>query len=610
MASVSISKWYSTTGGSFKEDFTLSNTYCTWLCYLSGNVTYNSTGKYYMVGPIQLYIKSQTAGLSNSKINTAGSINTSGNWGSFNFKPSKTSGSISVNTSSYTNVLSWSGSSASVSDTYTEDTKTVKATLFVSLSTTVGSGAYAHGISWSVNPITLSLQLSGGKLRQYTISYYQNNDFGGAQITSYTYEKGKVISVRSAYNRSFSPRSIPLSVSFDTRGGVPAQDSRDKSTKQSQKYVFDSWSGSMPGTQFTVVSDKKFVEQYHTDYGNINYKTIGSLPYVNRKGYKKTNLWYDQSGAQVSSSTQVTESLVLHPEWEALMYNVRFDLAGGKLKEEDGRISEYIFSKTYGVGQKLPSIEPIKLGYSFDGWTNQSGTVTPQGPGATMDDRVYNATYTDYTTGPVTLYAKWVLKPNTVWFDYWYNTQDSNPSHDIHIYEDNPIAARREYDQYNITQSIFEYGQPKLGYRTGDYVFLGWSDVKPDEYDKADYVNSGYHGVYNIPPDIIKTSSGETSTIDLPLQINPADFKEYNQWGVPDTYYGIWAKTGKYICTKSAVYRDNVLVEPAKYNKVSTMYTKVNGVWKKVVGAWTCTKSAEYDDQGNLIQEAVWKHEI
>ena len=571
----------------FKSDWVTiaSGSYTDVQCRATCNVSYNSTTRTYFVGPIYVYLRRTGTAASLSYVlectyRYISSGSGSGPWHEYNFNSNRSVGDTISSTSITTSGMlahTLSQSNVTVGNVYTDDFVDVKGSPQTTWSMKLYNSDGTLKTATGLITINLDFRFYGGQVRSYNVSYYENSDFGGGLISSASYQSGKTVSIRQKYNRSLSATTLSRGVSFNTLGGVPQPDYRDKSVTQSRKYIFDSWSGLQPGTTITVNGNKTYVEQYHIEYGNINWKTVGSLPSVNKKGYKRTNLWYDQNGGQVSGSTQVTESLVLHPEWEALTYNVRFDLAGGKLKEEDGRISEYMFSKTYGVGQKLPSIEPIKLGYSFGGWTNQAGTVTPQGPGATMDDRVYDSMYTDYTTGAVTLYAKWVLKPNTVVFDYWYNTQDSNPSHDIHI--------TNESAQYNITQSIFEYGQPKLGYRTGDYVFLGWSDVTPDEYDKPEYVNSGYHGVYNIPPDIIKTSSGETSTIDLPLQINPADFKEYNKWGISDTYYGIWAKTGKYIKINNV------------FKKVSVAYVKIDGVWKKITGAWTKANN-------------VWKKEV
>jgi hypothetical protein len=55
-------------------------------------------------------------------------------------------------------------------------------------------------------------------------------------------------------------------------------------------------------------------EQYNIEYGNIVYKTVGSLPTVYKKGYIKTNMWFDQNNGAVDASTEVSSNLTLHPE--------------------------------------------------------------------------------------------------------------------------------------------------------------------------------------------------------------------------------------------------------------------------------------------------------
>jgi hypothetical protein len=88
--------------------------------------------------------------------------------------------------------------------------------------------------------VYLDFRLYGAKPIQYTVAYYQNNDFGGDLISSSTVNAGTTVYVKSAYNRSLSSTDIPRYVYFNTLGGIPAQDTRDKSTTQSRRYVFDS----------------------------------------------------------------------------------------------------------------------------------------------------------------------------------------------------------------------------------------------------------------------------------------------------------------------------------------------------------------------------------
>ena len=288
---------------------------------------------------------------------------------------------------------------------------------------------------------------------------------------------------------------------------------------------------------------------------------------VYKKGYNKTNSWFNSSNSPVDSSTEVTSSMTLHVEWDSPKdYKITFNLNGGKIPADAGKISDYTTTKTYSVnGPTIPTFIPTYVGYTFVGWGDQNGNYVQQ-PGEYINDNIYNSINNEQSNNGVTFYAKWVLKPNTVKFNYFYNEQDSDPSHDIHI--------TNESAQFNITQTTFEYYAP-VHTRTGDFVFLGWSDVVPTEWDKPEKANEGYHGVYNIPPQKIIDVHGVQSNIELPLKLDIKKFKTLEDWGNTYTYYGIWAKTGKYIRLGS------------EWKKVSNAYVRVNGEWKPVTGMWT-----------------------
>ena len=246
----------------------------------SCSVSYNSTSKTYTVQTVYLKIKGQPSGTS-ATVQTAFSQNTSNNWASFNFKPSKTSGSMTLSWTSYSNIT-YSSSTVNVSDTYTNNYKNATATCIFSFKVTTTEGTEYYTLY-----VYLDFRLYGGKPIQYTVAYYQNNDFGGGLISSSTVNAGTTVYVRSAYNRSLSSTNIPRYVYFNTLGGIPAQDTRDKSTTQSRKYSFVSWSGRQPSSSLLVNSNISMTEQYSIEYGNIVYKTIGSLPTVYKKGYIK-----------------------------------------------------------------------------------------------------------------------------------------------------------------------------------------------------------------------------------------------------------------------------------------------------------------------------------
>ena len=537
----------------------------------SCSVSYNSTSKTYTVQTVYLKIKGQPSGTS-AAVQTAFSQNTSNNWASFNFKPSKTSGSMTLNWTSYSNVT-YSSSTVSVSDTYTNNYKDATATCIFSFKVTTTEGTEYYTLY-----VYLDFRLYGAKPIQYTVAYYQNNDFGGDLISSSTVNAGTTVYVKSAYNRSLSSIDVPRYVYFNTLGGVPSQDTRDKSTTQSRRYVFDSWSGRQPGSSLLVNSNVSMTEQYHIDYGTITYKTVGSLPTVYKKGYVKTNMWFDQNNGAVDASTEVATNLTLHPEWEPQNYRIAFNLNGGQMPEDMGKISDYTVDKTYGSNSvRTPNFTPLRLGYKFIGWSDQIKSITPIGVNAYIPDTLYNAVNTEYTNNNVTLYAQWEYNVNTVECKY-YLTDNGTIQTDTHTYNIDTSTLDSQGDK-----AFLKYAPSKL--RSGDYVFLGWLDTMPDGWDNSSMVNKGYHGTYTVPPERIVDSQGHEIKIELPIDIKIKNYKTLSDWGITERYYGIWAKTGKYIRIGNS------------WKKVNKCFVKIDGLWKTVTDIWT-------------KQNGTWKHEI
>ena len=537
----------------------------------SCSVSYNSTSKTYTVQTVYLKIKGQPSGTS-AAVQTAFSQNTSNNWASFNFKPSKTSGSMTLNWTSYSNVT-YSSSTVSVSDTYTNNYKDATATCIFSFKVTTTEGTEYYTLY-----VYLDFRLYGAKPIQYTVAYYQNNDFGGDLISSSTVNAGTTVYVKSAYNRSLSSTNIPRYVYFNTLGGIPAQDTRDKSTTQSRRYVFDSWSGRQPSSSLLVNSNVSMTEQYHIDYGTITYKTVGSLPTVYKKGYIKTNMWFDQNNGAVDASTEVSTNLTLHPEWEPQNYRIAFNLNGGQMPEDMGKISDYTTDKTYDSNSaRTPNFTPLRLGYKFIGWSDQTKSITPIGVNEFIPDTFYNAINTEYTNNNVTLYAQWEYNVNTVKCVY-YLTDSGSEQVDTHTYNIDTATLDPQGDK-----AFLKYAPNQL--RSGDFVFLGWLDAKPDGWDTSSLVNNGYHGTYTVPPEKVVDTQGHEIEIELPIDIKIKNYKDLNDWGIIETYYGIWAKTGKYMKINGS------------WKKVNKCYVKINGEWKIVTDIWT-------------KQNSSWKHEI
>ena len=414
-------------------------------------------------------------------------------------------------------------------------------------------------------------QYSEGVRYENSKTYYVNGDqtlwahFSGSQSVTVS---SFLTSTKGSYTEQYY-----YTVYFYNNGSLFATKDTNKG-KIITTYSFRGWECDKDGKLYGGSEGAKSIVLYNNVTFTAKFSSsvsgervplkLSGLP--SKPGYKGHKFvgWFFDGGEQVTSASMLESNRNAYAEWTPVDYKVSFDLNGGKMPTGEPRPSA--FTKTYGTGVYLPTVEPLRVGYKFVGWGLKNGSVTPQAAGTLMDDRVYNVTYTDTTTGPVTLFAIWDYKPNTVKLVYWYNDSASQETTDTY--------------QYNIDMGTVRYGAPEPPkIRSGDYVFLGWSDLRPNEWLDQTKINAGYHGVYNIPPqEIVVTDEQQIvhkSSIDLPLFIETSKLTKEEQWGTEKYYYGIWAKTGKYIMVNG------------QWKKVSNAYVRVGDKWRQVTGMWS-----------------------
>jgi len=371
-------------------------------------------------------------------------------------------------------------------------------------------------------------------------------------------------------------------LSYNTDGGTSIQSVlKNWSWKEQINYSFDSWGGYPLGFTINGITNSMTLDARFNENGqgkNWTYSTIGNLPTAYKKGYFKTNVWYYSDNSPVSSSDQVKGNTTIKCKWDPQTYQIKYNLNGGQMPEDMGKISDYISDKTYSVNSaRTPNFTPLRLGYRFIGWSDQTKSITPIGVNAYIPDTFYNAVNTEYTNNNVTLYAQWEYNVNTVKCVY-YLTDSGSEQVDTHTYNIDTATLDPQGDK-----AFLKYAPNQL--RSGDFVFLGWLDAKPDGWDTQSLVNNGYHGTYTVPPEKVVDTQGHEIEIELPIDIKIKNYKDLNDWGIIETYYGIWAKTGKYMKINGS------------WKKVNKCFVKINGVWKTVVEMWT-------------KQNGSWKHEI
>lgn len=411
---------------------------------------------------------------------------------------------------------------------------------------------------------------------QYTLKYLKED--GSVHGSPVTQVYNSSITIKEGYTKQQSNNgsSGQYKIEFYSDGGTEVDDRyKNWSWSSTTTYTFSSWGGYPPGTKYILKADVSLKAKFisNTTPATWTRQTFGSLPTVYKKGYESTNVWYYSAGTRVDPSDEVKSDLTVYCKWEfPKTYQIDFNLNGGRIPEEyDQSIKNYSLSKMYGTSVKAPSFTPYRLGYSFAGWSDQTGSLAKVQPNGNIDDKYYNKVNGDQTNINVTLYAQWTPKVNTIYFRY-YLADNGDLKTDTVTYT---IERADKTVTKNAPKSL----------RGGDFAFLGWCDQKPRGWDKSSYANNGYHGTYTLPPEKVVDEDGNEIDVELPVTIDINKLTKLEDWGVTEEYYGIWAKSGKYIKISNS------------WRKVVRSYVKIGGEWKLVRDIWT-------------KQGGAWKHEI
>ena len=474
----------------------------------------------------------------------------------------------------------------STSSTLTSYGSATTGKVYLTLKTSVTETSSGRTFS-SVNQVIVTINTGDTKRTATFDGNDKSNYYGGT------------VQVPSLSSKSPYTDRGEFSVYFNSNGGTtPSPSSKVFTWSQTTTYSNPQWvNGGQtlnPGSTYTVTSNTSWKSSYSSNTGERVYSpsSLGSLPTTNKRGYIKSNTWAYSNGSIASSSDSITSSQTLYAQWEPQNYKIEFDLSDGQMPEDTGKISDYTTDKTYGINSaKTPNFTPLKLGYKFIGWSDKTKSTTPIGVNVYIPDTFYDNANTAFTNNGITLYAQWEYNNNKV--DCLYYLTD-NKNERVHT----------DHYEYNIDTSTVDPQGDKAfiingptSLRSGDYAFLGWVDIKPDDWDNEDKINNGYHGTYAVPPEKILGVEGYLVDIELPVYIKIKNFKNYNDWGGdPEIYYGIWAKTGKYMKINGS------------WKKVNKCFVKINGLWKIVTDIWTRDDTVTKDADTN--EYWPWHHEI
>ena len=211
----------------------------------------------------------------------------------------------------------------------------------------------------------------------------------------------------------------------------------------------------------------------YSDGGDIAMNSL-IFPITTREGYTFLG-WYTQKegGELASSSTSpITEDLILFAHWQINDYTLTYDVNGGNALSPDHK--EVTYNTMYG---ELPS--PTRTGYTFAGWFTEATGGT-----AVSSETIMGA-------GNVTIYAHWTANQYTATFNYNDANGGNSESSRVVVYD-------QEYQQKVNGENLETVVLPTPT-RTG-YTFRGWflnSDFSGNEVTNTTIVNTASdHNLY------------------------------------------------------------------------------------------------------------------
>lgn len=177
-------------------------------------------------------------------------------------------------------------------------------------------------------------------------------------------------------------------------------------------------------------------EILNVEYIKVDYNSQYNLLDAELKGYNFLG-WYDESAKLYNTGIYtLLNDLTLYSAWEAIYYNINYDLDGGKL---DNQPLEYTV-------EGLAIDNPSKTGYSFLGWTNDDIT-NPQ-----VDFVIEKG-----TIGDINLIANWEINKYSITFKNY----------------DETILSCEEYE-FGTLPTYSEDEPSKESDNTYTYSFAGW----------------------------------------------------------------------------------------------------------------------------------------
>jgi uncharacterized repeat protein (TIGR02543 family) len=148
-----------------------------------------------------------------------------------------------------------------------------------------------------------------------------------------------------------------------------------------------------------------------------------------------------------ASFNMPAENVILYAQWISSLYEIAYNANGGAGGPDGADVND-------GTSYTVDSIQPVRPGYTFDGWKLADGTPT------TSTYKAGTATQTFTISGNEVLVAQWTIKTITVTYDLNAGTGTT------------PTAGSGNYNS-NITLAS------SSGVTRSNFEFVGWSTT-PD----------------------------------------------------------------------------------------------------------------------------------
>ena len=212
----------------------------------------------------------------------------------------------------------------------------------------MGEDGYTVYANWEANGYELSFDLTGGE----------------GDIPTVTVKYGDKIN-------SNLPSTEPTKIGYTFAGWVKADGSTltdDDVMTENGYVVYASWTINSYELNFDLAGGEGDIPATTVKYGDkINSNLPSTEP--TKTGYTFAG-WVKQDGSTLTDDDVMSENgYVVYASWTINSYELNFDLTGG-----EGNIPTANVKYGDKINSNLPSEEPTKTGYTFNGWVKENGS--------------------------------------------------------------------------------------------------------------------------------------------------------------------------------------------------------------------------------------------